>query len=166
MPALRIAGFLLCMVYAVGQESGSDALQTYRDELQQHPGNSLAHFRIGEWFFQQHEPQLAANEFRAALNGDPHPKWIDAWAHIDLGELLDSSKQRDRAVREYKRRSKRRTIQTVPWHLRSSGWKTAASITQFCTVSPEISQIRYRQWKYPLNTRWKESSLAWKERSI
>ena len=102
MPALRIAVFLLCIVYAVGQESGTGALQTYRDELQQHPGNSLAHFRLGESFFQQHEPQLAANEFRAALNGDPHPNWIDAWAHIDLGELLDASKQRDRAVREYR----------------------------------------------------------------
>jgi TonB family protein len=102
MPALRIAGFLLCMVYALGQESGTDAVQTYRDELQQHPGNSLAHFRLGESFFQQHKPQLAANEFRAALNGDPHPHWIDAWAHIDLGELLDSGKQRDRAVKEYR----------------------------------------------------------------
>jgi TonB family protein len=102
MPVLRIAGFLLCIVYALGQESGTDALQMYRDELQQHPGNSLAHFRLGELFFQQHNLQLAANEFRAALNGDPHPHWIDAWAHIDLGELLDSTKQRDRAVQEYR----------------------------------------------------------------
>lgn len=73
----------------------------YRDELQQHPGNSLAHFRLGESFFQQHELQLAANEFRAAVKGDPHPNWIDAWAHIDLGEIFDSTKQRDRAIRQY-----------------------------------------------------------------
>ena len=101
MPALRIAGLLLCIVYALGQESGTDALQTYRDELQRNPGNSLAHFRLGESFFQQHNFQLAANEFRAALNGDPHPNWIDTWAHIDLGEIFDATKQRDRAIREY-----------------------------------------------------------------
>ena len=102
MSAPIIAGFLLCIVYALGQESGTDALQMYRDELKQHPGNSLAHFRLGESFFQQHNLQLAADEFRAALNGDPHPLWIDTWSHIDLGELLDSSKQRDRAVQEYR----------------------------------------------------------------
>jgi TonB family protein len=101
MPALRIAGFLLCIVYALGQESGTDASQTYRDELQRNPGNSLAHFRLGESFFQQHNWQFAANEFRAALNGDPHPNWIDTWSHIDLGEIFDSTKMRDRAIREY-----------------------------------------------------------------
>jgi tetratricopeptide (TPR) repeat protein len=44
---------------------------------------------------------MAANEFRAAIQGDPHPKWIDAWAHINIGEIFDLTGQRDRAVNEY-----------------------------------------------------------------
>jgi TonB family protein len=82
--------------------SMSDAdFQKYREELQRKPGNSLAHFRLGESFFKQGALQSAANEFRAALKGDPHPNWIDAWAHIDLGEIFDTTHQRDRAILEY-----------------------------------------------------------------
>jgi tetratricopeptide (TPR) repeat protein len=121
MPALRIAGLLLCIVYALGQESGTDALQTYRDELQRNPGNSLAHFRLGESFFQQHNFQLAANEFRAALNGDPHPNWIDTWAHIDLGEILTQRSSGIALSGNIKRQSKLGTIQTAPRQSRSSG---------------------------------------------
>jgi TonB family protein len=78
--------------------------QRYREELRQAPGSALAHFRMGESFFDVHNFQAAANEFRDALNGSPHPhpNWIDAWAHIDLGEIFDATGQRDRAIVEYK----------------------------------------------------------------
>ena len=78
---------------------GAD-FQTYRQ--QQTPGSALAHFRLGESFFEDRNFQAAANEFRAALQGEPHPNWIDAWAHIDLGEIFDATRQRDRAIREYR----------------------------------------------------------------
>jgi Tfp pilus assembly protein PilF len=81
MPALRSTGLLICIVYMLGQVSGTDALHRYREELQRNAGNSFAHFRLGESFFEQRDFQSAANEFRAALNGDPHPNWIDTWAH-------------------------------------------------------------------------------------
>ena len=77
--------------------------QRYQEELRLAPGSALAHFRMGESFFDVHNFQAAANEFRDALNGSPHPhpNWIDAWAHIDLGEIFDATRQRGRAIREY-----------------------------------------------------------------
>jgi TonB family protein len=58
-------------------------------------------FVWANYIFKRHNFQAAANEFREALNGDAHPQWIDAWAHIDLGELFDETNQRERAIREY-----------------------------------------------------------------
>jgi TonB family protein len=75
--------------------------QRYREELRRAPGSALAHFRLGESFLEDRNFPAAANELRSALNGDPHPNWIDAWAHIDLGEIFDATRQRDRAIREY-----------------------------------------------------------------
>jgi TonB family protein len=75
--------------------------QRYREELRRAPGSALAHFRLGESLLEDRNFHAAANEFRSALNGDPHPNWIDAWAHIDLGEIFDATRQRDRAIREY-----------------------------------------------------------------
>ncbi|HEY1949621.1 MAG TPA: TonB family protein [Bryobacteraceae bacterium] len=98
---LKIAPLLLLIVSGFGQDSSNDASREYRKELERNPRNSLAHFRTGELYFKQHNFQAAANEFREALNGDAHPQWIDAWAHIDLGELFDETNQRERAVREY-----------------------------------------------------------------
>jgi TonB family protein len=101
MMSLKIAGFLVCIAYALGQDSSPDALQSYREALKQNPADSLMHFRLGEHFFEQRNYQSSANEFRAALVGGPHPAWIDVWAHIDLGEIFDVTGQRSRAVREY-----------------------------------------------------------------
>jgi TonB family protein len=75
--------------------------EKYREELQKTPKNSLAHFRLGESLVKGSDLQSAANQFRAALDGDPHPKWIDAWAHIDLGEIFDTTHQLNRAIHEY-----------------------------------------------------------------
>src|SRR5580658_11043456 len=73
MAIARIAALVVLIVSAFGQESSSDAIQKYRAELEQNPRNSLAHFLLGELLFDQHDFQSSANEFRAALSGDPHP---------------------------------------------------------------------------------------------
>ena len=101
MMSLKIAGFLICIAYALGQDTAPDALQSYREGLKQNPADSLIHFRLGELFFQQRNYQSSANEFRAALGGGPHPTWIDVWAHIDLGEIFDVTRQQSRAAWEY-----------------------------------------------------------------
>jgi aminopeptidase N len=80
----------------------SEALKEYQKALEVRRNNSLAHYRIGELFFQQKNYQSAANEFREATNGDLEPKWTEVWSHINLGKVFDATDSRDRAVNEYR----------------------------------------------------------------
>jgi aminopeptidase N len=80
----------------------ANALREYQKALDVNRNSSLAHYRIGELFFKQNNFQSAANEFRAAINGDLVPKWTEVWSHVNLGKIFDVTGQRDRAVNEYK----------------------------------------------------------------
>jgi aminopeptidase N len=80
----------------------ANALREYQKALEVNKNSSLAHYRIGELFFKQNNFQSAANEFRAAINGDLDPKWTEVWSHVKLGNIFDVTGQRDRAVNEYK----------------------------------------------------------------
>ena len=80
-----------------------NALREYQKALEVNKNSSLAHYRIGDLFFKQNNYQSAANEFRAAINGDLDPKWTEVWAEINLGKVFDVTQQRDRAVNEYKK---------------------------------------------------------------
>lgn len=84
-------------------ESGKyyDAVKQYQQALNQQSNSSLAEFRLGEAMFYQKNYQSAANSFRAALNGDLAPKWIEVWSHIYIGKIYDLLGQRARAVNEY-----------------------------------------------------------------
>ena len=77
------------MVIALGQAPSDTQLQTFRKILETGQNNSLAHYRIGEIFFNGHNYQSAANKFREALTGDLEPKWVEVWAHINLGKIFD-----------------------------------------------------------------------------
>ncbi len=79
----------------------SEAMKEYQRALDTQKTSSMAHYRVAEVFFLQHQYQSAANEFREALNGDGNPKWVEVWAHIYLGKVFDITGQRDRAVNEY-----------------------------------------------------------------
>ena len=79
----------------------AEALKEFQRALDTQKTSSMAHYRVGEVFFLQHQYQSAANEFREALNGDNNPKWVEVWAHIYLGKVFDITGQRDRAVNEY-----------------------------------------------------------------
>jgi len=79
----------------------ADALKEYQKALDTQRNSSMAHYRVAEVFFLQHNYQSAANEFREALNGDLQPKWVEVWIHLYLGKIFDISGQRDRAVNEY-----------------------------------------------------------------
>ncbi|MBV9300670.1 MAG: peptidase M1 [Acidobacteriaceae bacterium] len=80
----------------------ASALREYQRALEVNRNSSLAHYRIAELFFKQNNFQSAANEFRAAINGDLEPKWTEVWSHVNLGKIFDITGQRDRAVNEYK----------------------------------------------------------------
>lgn len=102
MANLGLAALLVSIIAGLAQDTRGDTIRTYQAMVEQDPRNALAHFRLGELFFEQHNFQSSANEFYKALNGDLHPKWIDVWAHIDLGELFDIAGERDRSVVEYR----------------------------------------------------------------
>ncbi|GAB4241558.1 MAG: M1 family metallopeptidase [Acidobacteriota bacterium] len=79
------------------------AMQEYQRALELDPRSSLAHFRLGQTFFEQHSYSNAANEMREALNGDLKPEWVETWAHIYLGKVYDILGQRSRAQAEYRK---------------------------------------------------------------
>jgi tetratricopeptide (TPR) repeat protein len=68
----------------------------------------LAHYRIAEALFQQHNYQSSALEFFEALKGDREPRWTEVWSHINLGKIFDFTGQRDRAINEYRLAQKTR----------------------------------------------------------
>jgi tetratricopeptide (TPR) repeat protein len=80
----------------------ASALREFQKALEVNRNSSLAHYRVAELFFKQNNFQSAANEFRAAINGDLEPKWTEVWSHVNLGKIFDVTGQRDRAVNEYK----------------------------------------------------------------
>ena len=79
------------------------AIREYEKAKQLNPRSSLAHFRLGEVFFEQQNLSTAANSFRDTLNGDLKPEWVESWTHIFLGKIYDILGQRQRAMAEYQK---------------------------------------------------------------
>ncbi|HSW49106.1 MAG TPA: M1 family aminopeptidase, partial [Bryobacteraceae bacterium] len=79
----------------------TDALREYQRALDVNRASSLANYRVGEVWLLQDNYQSAANAFREALNGDLQPRWVEVWAHINLGKIFDITGQRERARNEF-----------------------------------------------------------------
>jgi len=79
-----------------------EALKEFQKALDVNKNSSLAHYRIAEVFFLQHNYQSAANSYREALNGDGVPRWTEVWSHIQLGKIFDLTGSRERATNEYR----------------------------------------------------------------
>ena len=79
------------------------AIREYEKAKELNPRSSLAHFRLGEVFFEQQNLSTAANSFRDTLNGDLKPDWIETWTHIYLGKIYDILGQRQRGMAEYQK---------------------------------------------------------------
>ncbi len=86
----------------VEQGDLTEALKEFQKAFDINHNSSLAHYRIAEVFFQQHNYQSAANAYREALNGDGEPRWTEVWSHIQLGMIFDLTGQRERATNEYR----------------------------------------------------------------
>ncbi|MFZ3343273.1 MAG: M1 family aminopeptidase [Terriglobales bacterium] len=91
----------------VQQGDLAGALSEFNKALEVNKNSSLAHYRIAEVFFMQHNYQSSANAYRESLNGDGDPRWTEVWSHLQLGKIFDITGQRERAVNEY-----RQAIQT------------------------------------------------------
>jgi hypothetical protein len=101
-PDLAVRVAVLRGQQLVGQGDLTGALVEYQKALDTNKTSSLAAYRIGEIFFQQHNYQSSANSFRDALRGDDDPKWTEVWSHVELGRIFDLTGQRERAVNEYR----------------------------------------------------------------
>jgi hypothetical protein len=86
----------------VEQGDLTEALKEFQKALDINKNSSLAHYRIAEVFFLQHNYQSAANAYRQSLNGDGEPRWTEVWSHIQLGKIFDLTQQRQRATNEYR----------------------------------------------------------------
>ena len=86
----------------VQQGDLAGALSEYNKALDVNKNSSLAHYRVAEVFFLQHNFQAAANAYRECLNGDGEPRWTEVWSHIQLGKIFDVTGQRERATNEYR----------------------------------------------------------------
>ena len=101
-PDLAVKVAVLRGQQLVAQGDMTGALVEYQKALDANKNSSLASYRIGEIFFNQHNYQSAANSFRDALRGDGDPKWTEVWSHVELGRIFDVTGQRERAVNEYR----------------------------------------------------------------
>ncbi len=87
----------------VAQQAYLEAIKQYQQVVKDNKNNSLAHFRMGQIYFTLRNYNAAADELRAALDGNLQPKWVEVWSHLVLGEIFDVTGQRDRAINEYQR---------------------------------------------------------------
>src|ERR1700693_2887716 len=97
---LALAG-LCCLVLARGVCQDNPRVPVHRAPANP-SGSSLKHYRLGEQYLQQNNYQSAANEFRAALNGDQQQAWTVVWSHIQLARIFDATGQQERALNEYR----------------------------------------------------------------
>ena len=86
----------------VQQGDMAGALSEFNKALEINKNSSLAHYRVAEVFFLQHNYQASANAYRDCLNGDGEPRWTEVWSHIQLGKIFDITGQRERATNEYR----------------------------------------------------------------
>lgn len=86
----------------VQQGDMAGALGEFNKALEINKNSSLAHYRVAEVFFLQHNYQASANAYRDCLNGDGEPRWTEVWSHIGLGKIFDTTGQRERATNEYR----------------------------------------------------------------
>ena len=101
-PDLRVRTSIMRGQQDVEQGDLTGALKEFQKALELNKNSSLAHYRIADVFFLQHNYQSAANEYRESLNGDGEPRWTEVWSHIQLGKIFDLTGQRPRATNEYR----------------------------------------------------------------
>jgi len=101
-PELQVRTSIVRGQQDVEQGDLTEALKEFQKGLDVNKNSSLAHYRIAEVFFLQHNYQSAANAYRESLNGDGEPRWTEVWSHIQLGKIFDLTGQRERASNEYR----------------------------------------------------------------
>ena len=80
-----------------------EAQRQLEEALKLDKSNSWIYYNLGLLFLEQRNYAPAIDNFKAALNGNLKPSWIEAWAHIKMGNAYDAQGDRTRAVSEYRK---------------------------------------------------------------
>jgi len=80
----------------------AEAQQQFEAALKLDRSNSWVYYNLGLLYLEQRNYQLALDNFKAALDGNLRPSWIEVWAHIKRGNAYDARGERERAVAAYK----------------------------------------------------------------
>jgi hypothetical protein len=81
----------------------AEAQQQLEAALKLNRSNSWVYYHLGMLFLEQRNYDLAIDNFKAALNGDLRPGWLQVWSNIKMGNAYDAKGDRTRAVAAYKR---------------------------------------------------------------
>ena len=80
-----------------------EAQRQLEEALKLDKSNSWVYYNLGLIYLEQRNYDPAIDNFKAALSGNLRPTWIEAWAHIKMGNAYDAQGQRERAVNEYQK---------------------------------------------------------------
>jgi aminopeptidase N len=80
----------------------AEAQQQFEAALKLDRSNSWVYYNLGLLYLEQRNYQLALDNFKAALDNNKRPAWIEVWANIKRGNAYDARGERDRAVQAYK----------------------------------------------------------------
>ena len=80
-----------------------EAQRQLEEALKLDKSNSWVYYNLGLIYLEQRNYDPAIDNFKAALTGNLRPTWIEAWAHIKMGNAYDAKGDRARAVNEYKK---------------------------------------------------------------
>jgi aminopeptidase N len=80
-----------------------EAQRQLEEALKLDKSNSWVYYNLGLIYLEQRNYDPAIDNFKAALTGNLRPSWIEAWAHIKMGNGYDAKGDRARAVNEYKK---------------------------------------------------------------
>lgn len=79
----------------------AEAQRQLEEALKLDKSNSWIYYNLGLVYLEQRNYDPAIDNFKAALNGNLKPSWIEVWARIKMGNAYDSKGDRTRATNEY-----------------------------------------------------------------
>ena len=81
----------------------AEAQRQLEEALKLDKSNSWIYYNLGLIYLEQRNYAPAIDNFKAALNGNLRPSWIEVWAQIKMGNAYDAQGQRERAVNAYQK---------------------------------------------------------------
>ncbi|MGH9944870.1 MAG: tetratricopeptide repeat protein, partial [Pyrinomonadaceae bacterium] len=86
-------------LYREGQYA--EAQRQLEEALKLDKSNSWIYYNLGLIYLEQRNYDPAIDSFKAALDGNLKPSWIEVWGRIKMGNAYDAKGDRARATTEY-----------------------------------------------------------------